>query len=487
MVTELWSLGSIVTKVENVLCANKDLHMNGRQKLGDSFSKKSTTPEMRTWLPSSTLPFSGMAKGSGGKAPFTKPTDYSLLAYQEYPLLWACFVIVAFGPDIHLKRDFAESARELNLPCAEEDFEQNNVKTGVALMSSLHDGSVQGECIRVIAFWNRVSLLVQSPCSNFPSRLAAIHELGSEISTWRAELPASLELSNARTPPQDQNNLPLIFLVHIIYHQSLCSLHASIVPLFCWHSGTEQYPTARQISAQIAFQHACSISELANRILSPAYELSRTPSFVGYACYCACAVQIPFLTSSNSSLKEKMRQNIVTNLKLLREVGKYWRFISLLGVNIQTIYDIHRSRPCIAEDEPKNLDAQKLNDFKMDAPRITSSILNHNNILRGPTGSIVQSDADVANLGLGTTRDRQAVPIEETVEALIRGLSRPQEQNTNTQNVSTEDQVQPTFTSQDFPSQLHLETINGGPFFFPCSGDFMFGDFENDNFYQSQV
>lgn len=46
------------------------------------------------------------------------------------------------------------------------------------------------------------------------------------------------------------------------------------------------------------------------------------------------------------------------------------------------------------------MDPAKLNEFCIDARRVTSSILEHNRILRGIAGSVSQSDAEVTNLGV---------------------------------------------------------------------------------------
>lgn len=53
------------------------------------------------------------------------------------------------------------------------------------------------------------------------------------------------------------------------------------------------------------------------------------------------------------------------------------------------------------DDEPKNMDMSKLNELQIDAQRVRSSILDHNDILRGHTGSLVQRDSEVTDLGLG--------------------------------------------------------------------------------------
>lgn len=175
-----------------------------------------------------------------------------------------------------------------------------------------------------------MSLLIRNPSSNFSSRLAAIHLLDRDISEWYSKLPLSLQLGDENLSRRPQAILPLVFLIHSVYHQCFCSLHSSIVPIFSWSTKVGQSSSARQISAQIAFEHASSTSILAERILKGSYEISRTPSFLGYACYCACAILIPFLRCTKLSLRDQVHQHVLINLRMLQQVGKFWRFIALL-------------------------------------------------------------------------------------------------------------------------------------------------------------
>ncbi|OJJ68573.1 hypothetical protein ASPBRDRAFT_68120 [Aspergillus brasiliensis CBS 101740] len=383
--------------------------------------------------------------------------------------IWACLVTNSFSPEGHLEQGLlSEAARDYILPCPEDDFEKKETMCGETLSSGIRDGSAYGELIRVLTFWDKVCSLIQKPWHNFSSRLGAIHEIDNHISNWRSELPPFLKIDGERIPSELQIPLPILFGLHIIYHQCLCSLHASIVPLFCWGSSVEPFSSARQMSAQIAYDNANSVSNLAKMILNGAYEASRTPSFVGYACYCACAIQIPFLRCANPSVSAQAKQNILTNLKLIQQMGQYWRFISLLGINIRTIYEVHSNYPCNVDDEPKNMDASKLNELRIDAERARSSILVHNNILRGRTGSAAQLDADVTDLGLDNLAERSTATSEETIESLITELSAPWEQTAGDLDAS-EEQIQ---VSQVLSQLLHVESVNGGPFAFPYSGQY---------------
>ena len=87
-----------------------------------------------------------------------------------------------------------------------------------------------------------------------------------------------LTSSNVAALPQDV--LPKVLLMNIVYHQSLCTIHASIVPLFSWGVGDSNWASARQLSAQVAFEHACEASTLIAAVLSTHPRLSAMPSFI---------------------------------------------------------------------------------------------------------------------------------------------------------------------------------------------------------------
>jgi len=172
--------------------------------------------------------------------------------------------------------------------------------------------------------------LVKKVETNLPPRLAAIQELDSKVGKWWNELPSSLDLSPDTIPLVPQDTLPLRLLVHVVYHQCLCALHSSIVPLFSWTSATNGYSYARQVSAQIAYEHATAVSLLINSALQHSWDASRVPSFVGYAGYCSSAILIPFIWCIQPDIRERARLNVLANLTMIRLLGRYWKFIGLL-------------------------------------------------------------------------------------------------------------------------------------------------------------
>ncbi len=117
---------------------------------------------------------------------------------------------------------------------------------------------------------------------------------------------------------------------NIVYHQSLCALHASIVPLFCWSAGDDSWSSARQLSAQVAFEHACAASALLITVNSTYKRLSAMPSFIAFAAYSGCAVQIPFMWCSNLAVRERAHSNVMANIKMIDTMAAYWKFAALM-------------------------------------------------------------------------------------------------------------------------------------------------------------
>jgi hypothetical protein len=180
-----------------------------------------------------------------------------------------------------------------------------------------------------MADWGRseVHQLVKQTNITWAHRLASIQSIDGRIRDWRARLHPSLTINLADAP---SDTLPNLLLLHIVHHLSLCVLHSSVVPLFSWstNDGAPQY--AQQLSAQVAFDNANAIASHFEAAQNAGCSPSRMAGLAGYAAYCACAVQIPFLWSTMLDMKQRMRKNLSTNLGVLRGIGEHWKFIELL-------------------------------------------------------------------------------------------------------------------------------------------------------------
>jgi len=265
------------------------------------------------------------------------------------------------------------------------------------------------------------------------SQLAVLQHLHTKISSWWSNVPDYLKLRLDPIPSAQKQALPLLLLLRVIYHQSLCVLHSSIVPLFSYRTNTECLPYARQISAQLSFEHANSISQLLKAVPKYSIDPNRIPSFVGYAAYTACAVQIPFFWCINREVQDLVRSNVLANLRIIQQMGKQWKFITLLvsikkpankimdafvltlfpycqGINARTLYAIQARHPCRLEDEPKFMDPEKLDVRKSGTDQAAASILSHNEIVWHAGSSVARTDAEITDLGLDRSRNPSPPP-----------------------------------------------------------------------------
>jgi hypothetical protein len=164
------------------------------------------------------------------------------------------------------------------------------------------------------------------------SKLPAMYTLDEELSSWWHALPALMQLTASNVAAVPRRWLPNVLLTNVVYHQCMCTLHASIVPIFCWSRGdvSGTWSTARQVSAQLAYEHACINSELLSSVLATFDKFSAMPSFICYGAYAGCAIQIPFMWSSNRSIRERTYNNVKANMKMINIMSEYWRFAALL-------------------------------------------------------------------------------------------------------------------------------------------------------------
>lgn len=183
-----------------------------------------------------------------------------------------------------------------------------------------------------------VNSFTKSAESNMSIRMTALHALDDRIANTWCSLPVHLQLTPSSISLVPHDILPNLLLVHTAYHQCICALHSSIVPLFSWSPSDNTWLKARQLSAQTAFEHACNASELFEAVLLNFHRLSAIPSFVAYAAYCGCAIQIPFMWCSQPTVRERANANVKTNIRMIHTLAPYWRFSELL---VRPFFRIH--------------------------------------------------------------------------------------------------------------------------------------------------
>jgi hypothetical protein len=156
---------------------------------------------------------------------------------------------------------------------------------------------------------------IKFPESNISERMTGIHALDDDLSTWWESLRPDFKPDSANIALLPLYQASNVLLINFFCHQSLCALHASIIPLFSWSKGDETWSSARKMSAQQAFEHACEISQLNALALSSGVTARHT--FVAYALYSSCAIQIPFMWCSDVEVKALVDVNVRKNIQMI--------------------------------------------------------------------------------------------------------------------------------------------------------------------------
>lgn len=179
-------------------------------------------------------------------------------------------------------------------------------------------------------FRSTVFALVKLPESSVGDRFANIYALDDALTSWWSALHPDYRLTPATLPNIPVHQLPEILLVNVVYHQSICALHASVVPLFSWTPSDESWASARQVSAQKTYVHAGAVSDLIAATLATHPKFVMTHTFLAYAAYSGCAIQIPFTWSSNPMIKKRATTNVSKNMKMVQSMTPHWKFAALI-------------------------------------------------------------------------------------------------------------------------------------------------------------
>ncbi|KAI5456813.1 hypothetical protein BGZ63DRAFT_396209 [Mariannaea sp. PMI_226] len=315
---------------------------------------------------------------------------------------WACYLLNCHTSESIFAIDPPRVIANVPLPWSETDFSAGASVQSLELMDSTPSGtSIYAELVRALSFWSATYNLIKSPDMTSETCLNELYHLDTKLSKWWSNLPEIFHLTSSSLPQAHHQDLPKLVLIQVLYLQSLCALHSSIVPLYSWGEERKLPGLALQLSAQIAFDNACAVSELFRNLLERSKDTSNFTSFLGYAAYCGCAIQIPFMWCSNISVKEKATKNVQVNLQIIRSIGQNWKFVSLLGNYAEYIMKMHANNPLYLDNEPKGLLPDKLNGFRVVASQARASILGHNAVLWKEDGISVQGD-EVMDLGFGS-------------------------------------------------------------------------------------
>ncbi|KAF5623176.1 uncharacterized protein FTJAE_10699 [Fusarium tjaetaba] len=312
-------------------------------------------------------------KGTGTK------NESSIEAELRRRQFWTCYLFHCFSCEKLFRFEAIADIENLPLPWSEEDFAAGASRLAVATIANGDcSGSIFAELIRGLNLWSSVVSVVRSE-GDLNARLQEIFRVENSISSWWNNVPISFKLEASPASSMPPEDLPKIILTNLAYHQSLCALHSSIVPLF------------------FAFDHAVAISSLNSAILNTGYPLSSMPIFVAYAAYSSCAIQIPFLWCSETSVRERAQSNIDANVKMIQGMSGYWKLASLLQLYVRCLHNVHKRNPPMIAGEPKYMDISALVDFDVDASLAKSSILQFAGMLRSDENGYVKAGDETSD------------------------------------------------------------------------------------------
>ncbi|KAK3650409.1 hypothetical protein LTR56_006388 [Elasticomyces elasticus] len=328
---------------------------------------------------------------------------------------WAWYIMHCHDGERSTDVEPVADIQSLPLPWCEEDFVAGTLRApAVDLTCAEGSTSLFAGLVKIATMWSSAVHLIKAPQAKLTSdRLAKIHAFDHKVTSWWQSLPSIFRLTSQAPIALGADNYALILLLNLFYHQILCVLHASIVPLFCWTEGDNGWASARQLSAQIAFEHANAVSALITATLSSPQRLSAMPTFVAYAAYGGCAIQIPFIWSSNAVVRHQAQANVRSNIRMICAMAEYWKFAALLSVHVRCLYNIHKQNPPALENEPKYVDIHKLTEFRIESLYARVSILEFLGILRRGRGSYTEPGEETTDLGI-----RQSRPEADTMTGL---------------------------------------------------------------------
>lgn len=369
--------------------------------------------------------------------------DRSVRAELSRRRIWACFIVSQFSNWIDNLAMDIEDLKDIPMPSDGLDFETENIQGDSQIPAFfVHDrgtGGLFAELIRISCIWytflilcfftlltahrSSVCRLAHNDKMIMDEKLPLIQKLSSELKEWKKGLPKCVDCSYASSGETVKQAQALT--VHLIYHQTMCTLHSSIIPLFSFQPQEDGYGLFKSVSAQTALYHARQISTMF--IQSSNWIGSFATGFMGYAAYCSTAVQIPFLWCQKESVRENARTNIIANLDALKAIGRHWKLIALLvgrpvpsklSVTLYLIfylilqveyvpllYRYHKKMAYSLSDEPHSLDETDLDRHQGRRVAARTSILGYNKVVQ--YRSQHQGSNETAKLELDFDDDRE--------------------------------------------------------------------------------
>ncbi|KAH8886643.1 hypothetical protein GQ53DRAFT_727650 [Thozetella sp. PMI_491] len=322
-------------------------------------------------------------------------TEFSLEAEIKRRRFWASFLVNQFVSEPSFPKITGNDVLDVLLPIPEDAYEKGVVSPHkVTLRSGERNSSVFAELIRILSLWH-----VPHATNAIPTRLSALELIDARLRQWHSKLPAEFHLTAEKTSCCQDGIRPQVLLLHATYHQCMCALHSSIIPLFslCETDGIEFYEHGQRISAQVAYDNASEISDLIRaNVKQDSGDAYRWPGFVGFALYCSCAIQLPYLWGTQAAFREKTQRNIRDNLSTMAMIGRNWRYVASLVISVKVLYQHHSSNAIPLQGPPLSLSATELAGKKQ-TPKGESSSIVGNNEMSWEHGQSMEHD-ELANI-----------------------------------------------------------------------------------------
>ncbi|KAF4501649.1 hypothetical protein FAGAP_2158 [Fusarium agapanthi] len=299
----------------------------------------------------------------------------SLEAELRRRRFWVCYLFHCLSCEKLFRFEAIADIENVPLPWPEEDLTVGSSRSAIATIANgVRSGSIFAELIRGLHLWSSVVSVVRSD-GHLNPRPQEIFRVENNISSWWNNAPAAFKLDTSTISNIPRKDLPKMILTNLVYHQSLCALHSSIVPLFCWSKGDKTYSSARQLSGQIAFDHAIGISSLISAILNTGHPLRYVK-----------LLEASWITGECRHLIDML------SLRPTREQQLY----------VRCLHDVHKRNPPVVAGEPKYMDFSALTNSDVDASLAKSSILQFAGMLRSDEGGYVRAGDETSDPTINT-------------------------------------------------------------------------------------
>jgi hypothetical protein len=156
-------------------------------------------------------------------------------------------------------------------------------------------------------------------------RMSQLQELDQQLEQVRNNLnPEFQYVDQSSFASYDIKHSYQLFIIHIMYHTCVCTLHSSIVPLF---SNIPPDPRISKkltrLSAEEAIKHSQKLVNMATQLLGIYSDKVRCPAFSGYAMFVAASVQFKSL-GAQGLLRNDSIGHLYPAISILESVRRVW-------------------------------------------------------------------------------------------------------------------------------------------------------------------